>query len=116
MEISIKDSADETGRVTLAGKLDILGAEKVAVPLAAVTGAKRNLIIDMSAVTFIASIGIRSLVSSAKALTRKGGRLVLVGLTAPVLEVLQTAGITDLLATAANDSEAEKLIAGGAAA
>jgi anti-sigma B factor antagonist len=111
MDISIKEASGSTGRVSLAGKLDILGAEKVAVPLAAVTGGSQNVIIDMSGVTFIASIGIRSLVASAKALARKGGRLILVGLTAPVHEVLQTAGITELVSTATSDDEALQMLA-----
>ena len=112
MEISVDQGAGHASIVALKGKLDIQGAEKIAVPFAAATGAAQNLIVDMTGVTFIASIGIRSLVSSAKAMSRKGGRLVLCGLSEPVHEVLQVSGITDLLLIAKGRDEADRMLAG----
>src|SRR5258705_11497209 len=67
------DNGAATARVALTGRLDIAGAEVVALPLATLAGAKQGLIIDMSGVSFIASIGIRHLVSAAKTLSRRNG-------------------------------------------
>ncbi len=96
MQIAIND-AGSTATVTMVGRLDISGAEVVALPLATLSGSKNALIIDMAAVTFVASIGLRHLVSAAKAIGRRGGRLVLLNPNAAVAEVITTAGLADLL-------------------
>jgi len=112
MEISMGNDNGPTARVALVGKLDIQGAEAISLPLATLSGAKQNIVIDMSGVNFIASIGIRHLMSATKTLARRGGRLVLLNPTAPVLEVLTTSGITDLIATVASEDEVRSLIGG----
>ncbi|MBV8840715.1 MAG: STAS domain-containing protein [Alphaproteobacteria bacterium] len=110
MEISPDSGSGSTARIALTGRLDIQGAETVALPLATLSGAKQNVVIDMSGVSFIASIGIRHLVSASKALTRRGGRLVLLNLTAPVREVLEMAGIIDMVSTATSEEQVRALI------
>jgi anti-sigma B factor antagonist len=96
MQIAIND-AGTTATVTLTGRLDILGAEAVALPLAALSGSKSGLFIEMTGVTFIASIGLRHLVAAAKAVGRRGGRLVLLNPNPAVAEVITTSGLADLL-------------------
>ena len=105
MEISPDSGSGSTARIALTGRLDIQGAETIALPLATLSGSKQNVVLDMSGVSFIASIGIRHLVSASKALTRRGGRLVLFNLTAPVREVLQMAGIIDMVSTATSEEQ-----------
>ena len=68
-----------TARVSLTGKLDILGAEDIGLPLATLSGRKQNILLDLSGVTFLASIGIRHLVTAAKAVSRRGGQLIIFG-------------------------------------
>ena len=106
MEIVTSEIGGMASRVALSGRLDIAGAEVVALPLATIAGAKQGLIIDMSEVSFIASIGIRHLVSAAKTLSRRNGRLVLLNPTTSVAEVLTTSGLTDLLPIVHSESEA----------
>jgi anti-anti-sigma factor len=106
MEIVTSEDQGATARVALTGRLDIVGAEVIALPLATLAGAKRGLVIEMSRVSFIASIGIRHLVSAAKALSRRNGRLVLLNPTDMVTEVLTTSGLTDLLPIVRSESEA----------
>lgn len=96
MQITI-DDAGATATVVLTGRLDISGAEVVALPLATLSGAKNSLIIDMAGVSFISSIGLRHLVTAAKTVGRRGGRLVLLNPNAAVVEVIHTSGLTDLL-------------------
>jgi anti-sigma B factor antagonist len=110
MQILISDDAGPTAKVGLVGKLDIAGAEVIALPLATLAGGKAALIVDMSGVTFLASIGIRHLVSATKALSRKGGRLVLVNPSDMVRDVLVTSGVADMMPIVANDSEAYAVI------
>jgi anti-anti-sigma factor len=106
MEIVTSDAQGTTARIALAGRLDILGAEAIALPLATLAGAKQGLIVDMSGVSFIASIALRHLVSAAKALSRRNGRLVLLNPTEMVAEVLTMSGLTSLLPIVRSDSEA----------
>jgi anti-sigma B factor antagonist len=106
MEIVTSEDRGATARVALTGRLDIVGAEVIALPLATLAGAKQGLIVDMSGVSFIASIGIRHLVSAAKAISRRNGVLVLLNPTEMVAEVLTTSGLTNLLPIVRSDSEA----------
>lgn len=110
MQITISNEAGTTAKVGLAGKLDIAGAEVIALPLATLAGGKKGLVVDLSGVTFLASIGIRHLVLATNALARKGGKLVLLNPTDPVKEVLVTSGVTDLMPIVATESAAYELI------
>jgi anti-anti-sigma factor len=110
MEIRTVDEGS-TAHVALIGRLDIQGAEAVALPLATLSGAKQNIVIDMSKVSFLASIGIRHLVSAAKALARRGGQLVLVAPHDAVREVLTTAGLASMIAMVGNEAEARAKLA-----
>jgi anti-anti-sigma factor len=111
MEIVTSEDRGATARVALTGRLDIVGAEVIALPLATLAGAKQGLIVDMSGVSFIASIGIRHLVSAAKAISRRNGVLVLLNPTEMVAEVLTTSGLTNLLPIVRSDSEAAAALA-----
>jgi anti-anti-sigma factor len=110
MQIVISDEAGSTAKLGLTGRLDIVGAEVIALPLATLAGGKKGVVIDMSGVTFLASIGIRHLVSATKTLSRKGGKLVLLNPTDAVKDVLVTSGVTDLMPIVATESAAYELI------
>ena len=96
MQVTI-DDLGATARVVLVGRLDIAGADKIDLPLATVSGAKSAVLIDMSGVTFIASIGLRHLVMAAKAMIRRGGSFRLLNPNPVVAEVITAAGLADIL-------------------
>ena len=84
-------------QLTLTGRLDVEGAMQIDNPFAfAVTTEKAPILVDLSSVEFIASIGMRLLLMNAKALNSRGGKLVLYRPQPMVYEALATAGI-DLL-------------------
>ena len=114
MKISVSDFGSIGTKVTLVGKLDIAGAQVIDLPLATVAGQKRNVVIDMGGVDFIASIGIRHLVMAAKAVARGSARLVLLAPTPFVTEVLETAGLESILPIVHSDDEARTAFAGAA--
>ena len=107
MQISIADDPGPIAKVVLAGKLDISGADTIALPLATLSGSKNAVLIDMTGVTFLASIGIRHLVLASKALARRGGRLVLLNPNEMVTDVLVTSGVSDLMNIVRSESEAD---------
>ena len=85
-------------------------------PLATVAGTRRNIVIDMVGVDFIASIGIRHLVMAAKAVARGAGKLVLLDPNPMVTEVLVVAGLDQLLPIVRTESEALAAFGGTAGA
>ena len=92
--------------ITFVGRLDIEGVTKVEDKFAfSVMTESVPVLVDLSQVGFIASIGIRMLLMSAKALNRCGGRLVLYKPQPLVGEALATAGI-DMLIPVYDDFDA----------
>lgn len=84
-------------RVILDGRLDITGAGKIDLQFNAIAGSHRGVVVDLAAVTFLASIGIRTLLLGAKTVQRRGGRLILLNPVDEVERVLETMGMTDLM-------------------
>lgn len=105
MEIIISEFDDASRRVTLIGKLDIAGAGKIELPLATVAGSRKNVVIDMVGVDFIASIGIRHLVMAARTVSRANGKFLLFNPTPLVTEVLVTAGLEQMLPIVRSEDE-----------
>jgi anti-anti-sigma factor len=99
MSIEYKDSEDGIRHITLSGRLDSAGADVIATPFAAVSAAsQRRVVLDLSAVNFLASIGIRLVVQNAKALHARGGRMVLfVGQNEQVKNTIESTGIASII-------------------
>ena len=74
-------------------------------------GARQNVLLDMSQVSFLASIDIRQLVTATKTLARKAGQLILIGSQDPIREVLTTAGLASMIAMVASETEARAMLA-----
>lgn len=112
MQITILDYDDDSAaKIVLAGKLDMEGVRAIEQPLTQLSGSKQGLVLDMSAVPFIASIGIRHLVLAAKTLARHQGVLVLLGPTEFVTEVLTMSGVDKLLPIVRSEDEARAMLA-----
>ena len=97
MEIVVSQFGDAAKKVALVGKLDIDGAAAIESRLADLARAKGNIVIDMSKVAFIASIGLRHLVMTAKAVARNAGKMLLLDPNPLVTEVLQVSGLQGIL-------------------
>src|SRR5271156_2384457 len=107
MEITISDFGGLGKRVTLAGRLDILGAGKIEVPLTELAASKTNIVIDMAGVDFIASIGMCHLVFAAKTVARSSRTLVLLNPTPLVANALATAGLEAILPIVHSEEQAQ---------
>src|SRR5881392_1492879 len=84
--------------VKLIGKLDMEGTTEVGTELAQIcAGQNIFVLVDLSRLTYLSSIGIPLLVSNAKTVMEGGGRLVLVAPQANVKYVLEITGITHVL-------------------
>jgi len=106
------DNVGEVRRVVLAGRLDTAGVDLVETKFgAAIVPNGKNTIVDLSGVSFLASMGIRMLISTTRALSRKGGKLVMFGAAPGVKDVIETAALTEIIPLAASENEALDLVA-----
>jgi anti-anti-sigma factor len=98
MEINFSELGNGIRLLKLIGDLDVQGVGAIETKFAAYTAVDKPLVlVDLSEVPFIASIGIRMLVSTAKLVFRRGGKLLLVNPPPNVLDVLRMAGILELI-------------------
>ncbi len=104
------DGSIKLRKVILSGRLDMLGMEDIALKLTSLTAIKPlPVILDLRDVSFLASIGIRSIISSARALDQKGGRMViLLGANELVKATLESTGIDDVIPMVAEEDQAER--------
>jgi anti-anti-sigma factor len=104
------DGSIKLRKVVLAGRLDMLGMEDIALKLTSLTASQAMpVILDLRDVSFLASIGIRSIISSARALDQKGGRMViLLGANDLVKATLESTGIDDVITMVADEEQAER--------
>ncbi len=84
-------------RVVLDGRLDIPGAAAVDLQMNVIAGSRKAVLIDLQKVTFLGSMGLRSLVAPARAIKSRGGKVVLFGPSEMVENVLKTSGIDSLI-------------------
>jgi anti-sigma B factor antagonist len=105
------DNVGEVRRIVLTGRLDTAGVDVVETRFgAAIVPNGKNTIVDLSEVTFLASMGIRMLISTTRALSRKGGKLVMYGAGPGVRDVIETTALTEIIPLAGNESEALGLV------
>jgi anti-sigma B factor antagonist len=97
MDMDVEEIDGGVTNVVLRGRLDTAGAGAIDLKFNVIAGAKRAVIVDLSKVDFMASMGIRLLVMGAKTVTRKGGKLVVLSPDENVFAVLKTAGIEQLM-------------------
>lgn len=84
--------------IKLIGTLDIMGVNEIETKFAGYcSGENAKVLVDLSGVDFMASIGIRLLTTNAKSLLSRSGRMVLLNPTSSVREVLDMTGIPDII-------------------
>jgi anti-anti-sigma factor len=98
MQMQYSEQDNGIGLIKLAGKLDIIGAGEIEIKFAGYcSGDKARMAVDLSDVDFLASIGIRLLVLTAKSIAARGGRMVLVNPIPSVKSVLEITGIPAII-------------------
>ena len=114
MEIQHSDLGD-VRKVALNGRLDTAGVDVIETRFGAViVPAGKNTVVDLGAVTFLASMGIRMLITTTRSLSRKGARLALYNASPAVRDVIETAALTDIIPLAGDESEAVSIVTGQA--
>jgi anti-sigma B factor antagonist len=99
MEMTVEKHADGVTELHLTGRLDTAGTSTIEMQFSAATGANRAVLVNLSRVEFLTSLGVRLLLQGAKTVRAKGGKLALLQPRELVHNVLKTAGIEPLIPT-----------------
>lgn len=112
MSISYTDNGD-LRRISISGRLDVDGTNSVASQLVELVQApKKGVVVDLSSLKFLASIGIRALVTAAKDVKARGGKMVLVvGSGSTVMMSIKATGVDQFVPVYGSASEAERAAA-----
>jgi len=97
MNLEIADLENGITKITLSGRLDVEGALKIDGEFNAIAERRKKVLVDLSDVTFIASLGIRTLITGAKATANNGGKMVLLDPQPNVEKVLRTSRVDTVI-------------------
>jgi len=97
MTISTESMDGGITRVLLDGRLDIQGAAAIDMRMNVLAGSSKFLLIDLTKVSFLGSMGLRSIVIPAQAVRRRGGKVALFGPVPIVQEVLNASNIGEII-------------------
>lgn len=98
MQLEVIEIGGTAVCIRLEGRLDAAGADQIGLRFTAATASSgRNAMIDLAGVPFIASMGIRLLISSARALNAKGVGMVMFGAQAMVQDLLEQAAVDQII-------------------
>jgi anti-anti-sigma factor len=113
MELEIKNQSDQITHLALRGRLDTAGVGEVELKFTSHTVPRgKPLLLDMSEVTFLSSLGLRMLLTVAKTLGLRGAKTVLLSPQPAVREVLSLSGFDQIIPIHNDDGTALAFLAG----
>lgn len=104
MEINVKDQGDMK-IVELIGDVDAKTAPNVQQEVLPLVQPKSKILLNMSAVPYMSSAGLRMLLSLYRQTTAKDGKLVLVGLSEDLRDTMSVTGFLDFFTTTETEEE-----------
>src|SRR5262245_59750758 len=112
MKIETETFDDGILKVNLAGCMDAEGTQGIEQKFMDCACSQRSVIVDMNGVGFLASMGIRTLILVAKAVSRRGGKMVLLNPDSHVTKVLEMGRTDDLIPIHRSLDEALRAVRG----
>ena len=97
MEMDVEEAEGGVAFVIMRGRLDTVGANTIDLRFNTVAAARRAIVVDLSQVDFLASLGIRVLMHGARTAKNKGGKLVILSPSEGVRSVLAAAQTETLI-------------------
>ena len=97
MTITTEEVNDGITKVIVAGRLDIDGAAALDLQMNAIAATQKAVLVDLRDVSYLGSMGLRSLVAPARAIKSRGGKMVLLGPNEFVGKVLNASGVDSLI-------------------
>jgi anti-sigma B factor antagonist len=107
MELTYADLENGVRKIDLKGRLNIEGANAVDLRFTALAATQRAfLVVDLTLIDFIASLGVATLVRTAKAASLRKGKLVLLNPQPNVAKVLAATRVDQVVPVCASLDEA----------
>jgi anti-sigma B factor antagonist len=97
MTIRTEELAGGITKVILEGRLDIENSPAVDLRMSAIAGGRNSVLVDLQNVSFLGSMGLRSLVAPALVIRGRGGKMVLFGPNELIKKVLKVSGIETMI-------------------
>lgn len=114
MELTVQNLDSGHRCVALSGRLDLKGTQEADAQFTEETGAKKeSVLVDLSNVTYIASIGIRMFLSNIKQLRAANAKMVVLKPQKMVEEVLKLAGVDAIIPIEHDLAAAVEILKGG---
>jgi anti-sigma B factor antagonist len=91
--------SQEDGKITLAvsGKLSAATADECGTAVEAAISESSAIVLDFQELSYLASAGLRVLVSAQKKLMAAGGSFAIINVSEAVMEVFEVTGLDDVL-------------------
>ena len=109
IELHSQDSSERVTRVALVGMFDVIAVGQIETKFMAATVARgRDTIVDLSLLSFIASMGMGVLVTTYKGLKRRGAKILLLNPQPDVESALRVARLQHILPIVHGEEEVER--------
>jgi|GEM_PF-268337 len=110
-ELSVVRTNPDLTHLALSGKLDVEGEEQIGDQFRALIESRStSFLVDLSRVSYLASLGIRLLFAGAKSLGQRGKKLVVINPQPMVEETLLNSGTAKLIPIARDETAALQLL------
>jgi len=111
MEFQFSTLDNGIHRIKLIGKLDIIGTGEIETKFTGYcSGDHIRVVVDLANVDFLASIGIRLLLLTAKSVVKRGGKMIIIKPIPEVQSVLEITGIPALIPIYSELESAETIL------
>ncbi|MDO9091116.1 MAG: STAS domain-containing protein [Rubrivivax sp.] len=98
MDIQLEDLNNGALCVVLQGRLDTVGVDRIDADVTAAVGAQpRDVLMDLGSVSFLASMGVRLIITLARSQKARGRRLVLCGAQPAVRATLDMVALDKII-------------------
>ena len=112
MKIDFTELKDGIRLIKLGGRLDLNGTYSIEVQFVnQCAGDNVRVLVDLSGVNYVSSVGIPMLVNTAKSVVNRGGKMAFLSPQDNVLKVLELVGVTQVIPIYNNQSKALKGLA-----
>jgi anti-anti-sigma factor len=110
--MDVTDLGNNILKIVLHGRLDTPGVDQIETRFSATIVPKgHNAIVDLSDVSFVASMGLRMFITVGRSLNNKHGKLVLLSPQSLVNEVFDNAALNQIIPVVFDEQEALQLVA-----
>jgi anti-sigma B factor antagonist len=110
MELRMTDLGSAR-KIALQGRLDTSGVSEIETRfIASIVPVGKHALVDLSAVDFLASMGIRMLVMTARSMKQKKAQMIVFGAQPLVQESLDNVSLNSIVPVVASESEAMGLL------